>query len=147
MKYDEYNYPDDLYYDKRHFWARSDGDLVTMGMTDYAVKSSGDLVYVEVVSVGKKVIQDKACMSVESGKWVGRVYAQVSGILAEVNEELEFDPTLVNKDCYGEGWLVKIKMEKPEEMKNLMPASEYEAWIGKEIERQKKLAAKQTGGA
>lgn len=147
MKYDDYNYPDELYYDKRHFWARIDGDIVTMGMTDYAVKASGDLVYAEVASKGKKVIQDKPFMSVESGKWVGRVYAQVSGILNEVNEELEFDPTIVNQDCYGKGWLGKIIMENPDEMKNLMSVSEYEVWIGKEIERQKKLAAKQTGGA
>lgn len=146
MKYDEYNYPDDLYYDKRHYWTRIDGDLVTMGMTDYAVKSAGDLVYVEAVSTGKKVIQDKAFMSVESGKWVGRVYAQVSGVLTEINEELEFDPTLVNQDCYGEGWLVKIKMDNPDELNNLMTITEYETWIGKEIERQKKLAALQTGG-
>ncbi len=147
MKYDEYNYPDDLYYDKRHFWAKIEGDLCTMGMTDFAVKAAGDLVYVEEVSPGKAVSQDKAFMSVESGKWVGRVYAQVSGTVAEVNEELEFDPTLINQDCYGEGWLVKIKMEDPAEVKNLMAIAEYEGWIGKEIERQKKLAAKQTGGA
>ncbi|HHW61771.1 MAG TPA: glycine cleavage system protein GcvH [Syntrophomonadaceae bacterium] len=146
MQYDGYNYPDDLYYDKRHFWARVEGDLVTMGMTDYAVKAAGDLVYVEIIEPGKQVSQDKAFMSVESGKWVGRVYAQVSGEVVEINEELEFDPTLVNQDPYGEGWLVKIKMADPEELNNLLKGKDYEAWVSKEIERQKKLQAKRTGG-
>lgn len=145
MQYEEYNYPDDLYYDKRHFWARVDGDIVTMGMTDYAVKAAGDLVFVELVDSGKKVVQDKAFMSVESGKWVGRVYAQVSGELVEVNPELEFEPTTINTDPYGEGWLAKIKMSDPAELGNLLKGNDYLAWVTAEIERQKKLAARKSG--
>ncbi len=142
MQYDDNQYPDELYYDKRHFWARVEGDSVTMGMTEYATKAAGDLVFVEVVEVGKKVSQDKAFMSVESGKWVGRVYAQVSGEVTAINEELEFEPTLVNQDPYGEGWLVKIKMADPKELDNLLVGEKYLEWLGPEIERQKKLAAK-----
>ena len=76
----------------------------------------------------------------------GAVYAQVSGEVVEINEELEFDPTLVNQDPYGEGWLVKIKMADPEELNNLLKGKDYEDWVSKEIERQKKLQAKKTGG-
>lgn len=146
MRYEDYHFPDDLYYDKRHFWGRLEGNLVTMGLTDYAVKEAGELVYVEAPNLGKEVVQDKTFMSVESGKWVGRVFAVVSGAIAEINEELEFEPTLVNQDCYGEGWLVKIEMKDSAELENLLQGAAYEAWLVKEIERQRKLAALKTGG-
>ncbi len=145
LEYDGYNYPDELYYDKRHFWAKVEGDLVIMGMTEYATKAAGEIVFVEEVEVGKKVVQDRAFMSVESGKWVGRVYAQVSGEIAEINEELEFEPALVNEDPYGEGWLVQIKMADPQELGNLLQGEAYKEWLIPEIERQNKLAAKRTG--
>lgn len=145
MEYDGNNYPDELYYDKRHFWARVEDDVVTMGMTEYATNSAGDLVFVEEIDVGRKVVQDRAFMSVESGKWVGRVYAQVSGEVVEINEELEFEPTLINQDPYGEGWLVKIKMSDVKELDNLLKGETYKEWLIPEIDRQNRLQAKKTG--
>lgn len=146
MIIEDYLFPDDLLYDKRHFWAKVEGDVVTMGMTDYAVKSAGDLVFVEPVEPGKKTVQDRPFMSVESGKWVGRVYAPVSGSVIEFNEELEFDPTLVNEDPYGEGWLAKLKMDDPAELDNLMGADTVGDWFVPELNRLRKLEAKKTGG-
>lgn len=145
MQYDGYMYPDELYYDKRHFWSRIEGDVVIMGMTEYATKAAGEIVFVEVVETGKKVVQDRAFMSVESGKWVGRVYAQVSGEVIEINEELEFEPALINEDPYGDGWLVKIKMSDSKELDKLLMGESYLEWLGPEIERQKKLAARKSG--
>lgn len=143
MKIDKFNYPDDYYFDKHHFWARIDGDLVIMGMTEYATQSAGELVFVQMIDAGKNVQQDKPFLSVESGKWVGRVFAVVSGEVAEVNEELEFDPTLINRDPYNEGWIAKIRPSQlDEELGNLLKSDNLSEWLIPEIERQKKLQAK-----
>ena len=79
MNIEGFYFPEDLLYDKRHFWSKIKNTIITMGMTDYAVKSAGELVFVESIEPGRKVSQDQVFMSVESGKWVGRVYAPVSG--------------------------------------------------------------------
>ncbi len=143
MQVDKYSFPDDYYFDKHHFWARPEGELVVMGMTEYATAMAGEMVFVEVVGPGKKVQQDKAFMSVESGKWVGRVFATFSGEVAEFNEELEFEPALINRDPYGDGWLVKIRPDNLEaEVGKLLTNETLKAWLEPEIERQKKLEAK-----
>lgn len=140
MRFEDYNYPDELFYDKHHFWGRVEGDVVTMGFTSFAVDSAGEIVYVESPNPGKKIIREKPFMSVESGKWVGRVYALVSGEILEVNEELEFEPNLINDDCYGAGWMVKIKMSDPADLEQLLRGEAYMSWLEKEIARQRKLA-------
>ncbi|WP_338833254.1 glycine cleavage system protein GcvH [Neomoorella humiferrea] len=143
LRVDKFNFPDDYYYDKHHFWARVDDDVVVMGMTEYATSMAGELVFVEMVEPGKKVQQDKAFMSIESGKWVGRVYAPVSGQILAINPELEFDPSLVNQDPYGEGWIAKIKPDNLEaELANLLRSDNLREWLEPEIERQKKLQEK-----
>lgn len=143
MNIDKYTYPDDYYYDKHHFWARIEGELVVMGMTEYATHSAGDLVFVQMIDPGKTVQQDKPFLSVESGKWVGRIYAPVSGEVIEINAELEFEPTIINQDPYGEGWIAKIKpSDLQAELVNLMKNTNLREWLEPEIERQKKLQAK-----
>lgn len=143
LQVDKYNFPDDCYFDKHHFWARLEGELVVMGMTEYATAMAGEMVFVEVIGKGKKVQQDKAFMSVESGKWVGRVFATVSGQIAEFNEELEFEPGNINRDPYGDGWLVKIRPDNlAAEVGNLLTGETLKGWLEPEIERQKKLEAK-----
>jgi glycine cleavage system H protein len=82
---------------------------------------------------GKEVVQGKAIASIESGKWVGRIYAIVSGEVVEVNEELEDEPTLLNTDPYGDGWVLKIRMENPEELSNLLQGEEAVRWLEEEI--------------
>lgn len=143
LQVDKFSFPDDYFFDKHHFWARVEGDHVVMGMTEYATAMAGEMVFVEVVGQGKKVQQDKAFMSVESGKWVGRVFATVSGQITAFNEELEFEPGLINRDPYGEGWLVKIKPDNLDaEVGNLLTGNTLKTWLEPEIERQKKLEAK-----
>ena len=105
---DEYEFPDELYYTEEHVWARVEGDVVTIGLSSFGQALAGDIVFVEIPLVGKTIEKGEAFMSMESGKWVGRVKAPVAGEIAEVNEELEWESTLVNEDPYGEGWLVKI---------------------------------------
>src|SRR4030043_1077515 len=134
MEIEGYLFPDDLYYHKEHFWAKVEGNTVTVGTTDFAQKSAGDIVFVELPSIGKTVEQGKPCGSLESGKWVGRVYAPVSGKVESSNEELEDSPELVNDSPYEKGWIFKIKASNlQEELKNLMVASGLEGFIRSEI--------------
>ena len=109
MEYQGYQMPDELYYDVYHFWVRDDGDLLVMGMDDFAQRLSGEVVYVQLPDEGKRLKAGKKFASVESGKWLGKVYAPVDGELAAVNEELETHPGLINEDCYGRGWMYKIR--------------------------------------
>lgn len=111
MEYKGYTFPEDLFYDKHHGWARVEGDMVTCGVTDFAQKLAGEIVYVELPRKGKKVEQDKPCLSIESGKWVGRVYAPFTGEVVEVNAALEDDASPVNADPYGEGWIIRVKAD------------------------------------
>jgi glycine cleavage system H protein len=140
MKIEEYFFPDDMFYHKEHFWARIEGDLVTVGTTDFAQKLAGQVVYVELPSPGKAVEQGKPCGSMESGKWVGRIYAPVSGKIDSINGDLEDAPELINESPYEKGWMCKIKASNlQEDLKNLMKAEGLTDFIKSEIERVKKV--------
>ena len=140
MKIEEYYFPDDLYYHKEHFWAKVDGDVVTIGTTDFAQKLAGQVVYIELPSPGKAVEQGKPCGSMESGKWVGRIYAPISGKIESINGELEDTPELINESPYERGWMCKIKTSNlQEELKNLMKADGLSDFIRSEIQRVKKI--------
>jgi len=117
-----------LYYSKNDEWVKVDGDIATVGITDYAQDKLGDVVYVGEVQVGKKVKKEDTVLTVESVKAASDIYAPVSGEIVEVNKAAVSDPSLLNKDPYGEGWLFKIKMENPEELKELMDAKGYEEY-------------------
>ena len=137
MKIGDYEFPDDLYYDKDHNWARVEDNIVTQGLSDFGQDLAGELVYVEVPRVGRKVEKGKPFMSMESGKWVGRVNAMVSGEIVEVNEELEWEPSLINESPYEKGWLVKIKAEDLGELKGYFRTSDpaFEEFIAAEREK------------
>jgi len=120
MKISGYEFPDDLYYDKLHSWAKVEGGAVTQGLTEFGQAIAQEIVFVEAPRAGRDVTQGDTFMSMESGKWVGRIAALVTGKIAEVNEELEWEPTLVNESPYDEGWLVKIEMADSAELGNLM---------------------------
>jgi glycine cleavage system H protein len=140
MEIEEYVFPDDLYYHKEHFWARVEGDKVTMGTSDFAQKLAGDIVYVELPNAGRQVEQGKPCGSMESGKWVGRIYAPVSGKVESSNQELEETPELINESPYEKGWICKvIPSNLQEELKNLMRGDSLKEFIKTEIERVKKM--------
>jgi len=139
MKIEEYFFPDEFYYHKEHFWAKVEGDVVTMGTTDFAQKLAGQVVYIELPSPGKAVEQGKPCGSMESGKWVGRIYAPVSGKVESINSDLDDNPELINDNPYEKGWMCKIKASNlQEDLKNLMKAENLPDFIKSEMERIKK---------
>ncbi len=137
MQISGYEFPDGLYYDKLHGWARVDGDVVTQGLTEFGQAIAQEIVFVEVPRAGRDVEQGQTFMSMESGKWVGRIAALVSGSISEVNDELEWEPNLVNDSPYDEGWLVQIELTDASELDNLMKAdsSELKAFIEEEAEK------------
>ncbi len=122
------NIPDDLLYTREHFWVKK-GDVAICGITDYAQNELGDVIFVELSEVGKKVKQGDKIGEVESIKTVSYLYAPLSGEVVEVNGELDKKPELINQSPYGEGWICKIQPENEEEFKNLMNKEEYEAFL------------------
>lgn len=120
MEIGGYQFPDDLYYDLEHNWARVEGSRVTTGITDFAQAIAGEIVYAEVPRVGRDVEAGKPFMSMESGKWVGRIKAIISGKIVEANEEIEFDSTIINSSPYEEGWLAVIEASNPSEVDALL---------------------------
>jgi glycine cleavage system H protein len=134
-----YNMPDELYYDDNHFWVRVEQDLLVMGMNDFAQQLAGEIVYVQLPFEGKKLIKGKKFAQIESGKWLGKVYAPVNGELAESNHELESNPALVNEDCYGKGWMFKIRADDMSALNDLMHGAEaVRKWLSAEIEKHAK---------
>ncbi|MBU2648963.1 MAG: glycine cleavage system protein GcvH [bacterium] len=138
MEIQEYSMPDELHYEENHYWVKAEGDLLVIGMDDFARKMAGDIVYVQLPFAGKKLKKGKKFAQVESGKWLGKVYAPVNGELVESNQALETDPTLINKDCYGAGWMYKIRPDDPAEINELIhgPAA-VEKWVLADIEKYK----------
>lgn len=117
-----------LYYSKSDEWVKVEGDVATVGITDYAQDKLGDVVYVEEAALNKKVKEGETVITVESVKAASDIYAPVSGEIVEVNKSVVSDPSLLNKDPFGEGWLFKIKMENKDELNNLMSAKDYEEY-------------------
>jgi len=131
-----YHMPDELYYNEDHSWARVDGTKVTVGMTDFFQKEAGDIVFVDLPDEGDEVSQGEVCGKIQSRKWIGNLVAPVSGEIIELNEELEEDPNLINKDPYGEGWILVIEAGDPgAELPNLMQGGALVSFIEEEIKR------------
>ena len=122
----------DCRYRSSHEYARKDGGEIVVGISDHAQEALGDIVFVELAAVGKTVAQGDAIGVIESVKAASDIYAPVSGKVAAVNAALQGDPSLVNKDCYGSGWLLRIAPSAAAEWAGLMDASAYEKEIGKE---------------
>ena len=127
-------YPKDLNYTRTHEWAKIEGDIATIGITDFAVKQLTDLVYVELPSVGEKVTKDSPFGSIESVKAVSDLTSPITGEVIQVNEELPRKPELITKDPYGEGWMIKVKIKDLTELNTLMDSEKYEELIKKEEE-------------
>lgn len=122
--------PDNLKYAESHEWARAEGDIVTVGITDHAQHELTDIVFVELPHVGDSLTQGKACAVVESVKAASDIYAPVSGEVIEINAALEGNAALVNDDPYGRGWFFKIRMSDPAELGKLKSPADYKAQIG-----------------
>lgn len=128
------NVPEELHYSKDHEWVRVDGDIATVGISDYAQNSLGDVVYVELPKPGEQFAANESFGSVESVKAVSEVFSPVSGAVSESHEALSDDPEKVNTDPYGEGWMIRIKMSNPGEVDSLLTAAEYEDFTKAETE-------------
>jgi glycine cleavage system H protein len=121
-------FPEELFYDDEHQqWVNAAGETVTTGLTDYAQSSAGDVVFVELPAAGAAVEKGQAIGSIESGKWVGRIYAPVSGTVTAVNQALNKDPRTVNRDPYGAGWIAAIRARDLGELQGLLRAEEARA--------------------
>lgn len=117
--------PDNLKYTKDHEWVSVDGNVATVGITDFAQRELGDIVYVDIPSEGEDLAQEETFGSVEAVKTVSDLFMPVSGKVIEVNGDLEDAPESVNQDPYGKGWMVKIEMSAPEELDSLLDAAAY----------------------
>jgi glycine cleavage system H protein len=118
-----------LRYTKDHEWVRVEGDLVVVGISDYAQSQLGDVVYVELPEIGRRVEQGKEAAVVESVKAASEVYAPVSGEVVEVNEALAADPARVNADPIGEGWFIKLRLDDAKQLDTLMDEEAYKRFV------------------
>jgi glycine cleavage system H protein len=124
-------YPTDFKYTKEHEWIKSDGKSATIGITNHAQESLGDIVFVELPKVGSELTAGKTFGSVESVKAVSDLYAPASGTVAEVNSELATAPEKINKDAHA-AWMVKITLKNPGELNSLLSAADYEKFVAEE---------------
>ncbi len=126
-------FPKDLKYTKEHEWVRTEEDnIVTVGITDYAQDSLGDVVYIELPQEGGTVTKNEPFGVVESVKSVSDLYSPVSGVVKEVNEELIESPEIINGDPYGDAWMIKVEINSPEELDDLLTSEEYQKFIEEE---------------
>lgn len=123
------NFPSGLKYTKDHEWISINGDIATIGITDFAQHELGDIVYVDIDSKDKKLEAEAVFGTVEAVKTVSDLFLPVSGTVTEINPMLENEPEKVNSDPYGDGWLVKMKVDNPEDINNLMDAEAYQKLV------------------
>ncbi|PDH48132.1 MAG: glycine cleavage system protein H [Bacteroidetes bacterium MED-G13] len=122
--------PNNLKYTKDHEWIAIDGDIATVGITDFAQRELGDIVYVEIESVGELLKADEVFGTVEAVKTVSDLFLPVEGEILELNEDLETSPEDVNNDPYDKGWMIKMKVSNPSELDNLLTSDDYKKLIG-----------------
>ena len=122
--------PDSLRYSKEHEWVSVEGGIATIGITDYAQNQLGDIVYVDIETVGRKMGRDEVFGTVEAVKTVSDLFLPVSGTILEKNKDLDADPAAVNSDPYGKGWMVKVQLDDPSEVEGLMDAQAYQTHTG-----------------
>jgi len=120
---------DHYHYTKEHEWINLEDGIGIVGITEYAQSSLGDITFVELPSIGNEVEQFEQLASVESVKAASDIFSPMSGKVTEVNDELESNPGLINKDCFEKGWLVKIEVSDPQELSNLMTGDEYRSYL------------------
>jgi glycine cleavage system H protein len=124
------NFPEHLKFTKEHEWIRIEGDDAIVGITEFAQRELGDIVYVEIETIGKQMDAGSIFGTVEAVKTVSDLYLPVNGTITEVNSKLNANPELVNTDPYGEGWMVRIKMDNPEDATTLLDATAYQELVG-----------------
>lgn len=125
------NFPENLKYTKDHEWIRIEGETAYVGITDFAQSELGDIVYVDITTVGDSIDKDAVFGTVEAVKTVSDLFLPLSGEVLEKNDQLDANPELVNQDPYGKGWMVKIKVSDSSQANSLLSAADYKALIGK----------------
>ncbi len=123
------NVPEDLFYTKDHEWLRVEGDMGYVGVTDFAQGELGDIVFIEIETVGETLGKEEVLGTIEAVKTVSDMFMPVGGEVVEVNPALAETPDIVNKDPYGKGWMVKIKITNPDEIKELLSPGKYKALL------------------
>ncbi len=124
------NFPSELKYTKDHEWVKISGDEATVGITDFAQRELGDIVYVDVNTVGEVVEKEAVFGTVEAVKTVSDLFMPLSGEVLEVNKDIDAAPESVNKDPYGKGWMIRIKMTEPSQQNELLSVEEYKKIVG-----------------
>lgn len=124
------NIPADLKYTKDHEWCKVDGDIVTIGVTDFAQSELGDIVFVEVETEGETLEKEEVFGTIEAVKTVSDLFMPIAGEVIEFNEEIEGSPELVNDDPYGNGWMIKVKVSNPGDLDDLLDADAYKEIVG-----------------
>lgn len=124
------NFPENLHYTKDHEWIKVDGDTATIGITDYAQSELGDIVYVDIETIGQNLAAESVFGTVEAVKTVSDLFLPLSGTILEKNSKLDGQPELVNQDPYGDGWMIKMKIEDISEIKHLMDQAAYQNLVG-----------------
>lgn len=132
---EEYRIPENLYYTKDHIWVKIEDDVATVGITDYGQHQLGDVVFVDLPELGREVEAGEVIASVESVKAVSEIYSPVTGKIISVNEDLANDPSVINSDPYGDGWIADIQMKDLSEIEDLMTAEDYKAYL-EELEKE-----------
>jgi len=131
-------YPEDLYYSQEHNWVRLTGNRGTVGITDFAQQEMGEILYTELPDEGLQIEQGDIFGTLESSKTVAELFSPVSGGVISINKDLEEEPSLVNDDPYGKGWLMVLELDDPSELQELFSAVEYEDFLEKQEESSKK---------
>ena len=124
------NFPDNLHYTKDHEWVRIEGDIAIIGITEFAQSELGDIVYVEIETLNQHLGANAVFGSVEAVKTVSDLFLPVTGTIIEVNTELNNQPELVNSDPYGEGWMIKVKVDNPADVNGLLTSEAYSKVVG-----------------
>lgn len=124
------NFPDNLKYTKDHEWVRVEGETAYVGITDFAQGELGDIVYVEIETVGEELGKEEVFGTIEAVKTVSDLFMPLTGVVVEKNPGIDSNPEIVNKDPYGEGWIIKVAVANPDELKNLLDAAAYKALVG-----------------
>lgn len=130
-----YRIPDDLYYHPEHMWVRREEGIIRVGLDDFSQKLSGELSFIELPDAGSDVEADQIVGHYETGKWMGKLFAPVSGEILEANSELEDDPTLVNSEPYGKGWMFTMKPSDISALEGLMQGEDAASWLGEEAKK------------
>lgn len=146
-KIEGFEMPDELYYHSEHSWAKVEDGKVRVGMSDFFQQQAGAVVYVDLPDVEDDVEAGEVCGKIQTRKWIGKLVAPVGGTIVEINEEVNEDNTLINRDPYNEGWVLLIEpSDLDEDLEKLIHGDKVEAWIKSEIKRAEELKAQGSSG-